>query len=100
MRTSAIWISSLLLTAAAACGGGGGDDGATPDSGPPDVVSVECAGATIAATVTTGVRTYNPPATTINAGEVVEFDPDTGHDVSTTQGFHVDFAGDACFRFD
>lgn len=97
MRT--IWISALLLSAAAC--GGGDDDGAQPDAtANTDVVSVSCAGATIAATVMTGVGTYDPVDTTISVGEIVEFDLGTGHDVTSSDGFHVNFAGNGCFRFD
>jgi plastocyanin len=93
----------MFLLAAAACGGGGtgDDDAADIDANPPagDVVEVSCNGATIAQTITTAGLAYSPETATIAVGEIVRFSPTTGHDVNNAD-FHVDFAGDACFRFD
>jgi plastocyanin len=102
MRNSAICVLLLGAALAGGCGGGGDDDGATIDAtANTDVVEVDCAGATIAATITTMGFAYLPATQTVSVGDIVEFAPLTGHDVNDANGaFHVGFGGDACFRFD
>lgn len=91
-----------ILFFLAACGGGG-DDGAAPDAEVNnDVISVSCAGANIAMTITTSGFAYDPQPASVNVDDIVEFHPTAGHDVNddaTPPEFHVDFAGDACFQF-
>ena len=100
MRNPATWLPALLLVAA--CGGGGsGDDGSDVDAAASSVTEVSCAGADIAATVTTTLSAYTPADTTINVGEIVEFHPAGAHDVAVDgNAFHVDFGADKCFQFD
>jgi plastocyanin len=71
-----------------------------PDAGPPAVVQVNCP-ADPAVTVVTPGFFYDPDEATIAAGDVVRFDPSTGHDVRSDTGlFTVPSGGDRCFRFD
>jgi plastocyanin len=114
MRRSTLLCTLALAVFASACGSeedhpGHGEE---PDAGEitvPDgaaasgpVVQVDCAGATVAVTVTTPGFRYEPAEATISAGQIVRFDPASGHDVaSDTAGlFNVPFAGDRCFRFE
>ncbi len=103
MRTLTRVIPAIFL-ALAACGGG--DDGSTdqteqPDAEvvPGDVVNVDCAGATIAATISTSGFAFDPESSTISVGEIVHFTPATGHNV-VGDGWSVPTSGDECFRFD
>lgn len=107
----AVLLSSML----AACGSGGGttkNDAAGSGSGSGSgvvnkVTTVACAGATIAATVTTGVATemkYTPMATTITAGQIVEFKMGGAHNVRPSlttgdPGLLVEFGADTCLKF-
>jgi plastocyanin len=87
----------------AACGGDDGVTPADPDAEPvvSHVTEVSCAGATIAATVTTLGFAYSPETTTIGVGDVVEFTPDSSHDVNGEDpGLTVPLGGDLCFSFD
>lgn len=85
-------------------GGGGGDDTPDVDAEPTTaaVLEVDCAGATIAETITTQGNSYSPNAVTIASGEIVRFTPQSGHNVESTEDglFEVAFAGEGCFRFD
>lgn len=94
--------AALALLAACGDGGGGGDDAQAPDANanPADIQSVACAGATIAATVTTTGFAYSPTQTTISAGEIVQFMPMATHDVASDDDlFSVGFGGNGCFQF-
>lgn len=104
----------LLMSVVAACSS---DSGSTmkmdaPGSGSGSgavnkVTTVACAGATIAATVTTGVATemkYTPIATTITAGQIVEFKMGGAHNVRPSlttgdPGLRVEFGADTCLKF-
>jgi plastocyanin len=106
----------LLMSVLAACSS---DSGSTtkmdaPGSGSGSgsgagnkVTTVACAGATIAATVTTGVPTemkYTPMATTITAGQIVEFKMGGAHNVRPSlttgdPGLRVEFGADTCLKF-
>lgn len=89
-----------LLVFVAACGGGGDDgDGNNPDANQPPrdaavdarpvdappsavtVMTVDCAGATIAQTVMTANFAFTPSSITINVGDVVKFEPESIHNV-------------------
>ena len=90
------FVSLVLL--ASACGG---DDGTNP---PVDaagaVVRVTCGGATIAGTVTAPGFAFEPMATTINAGQIVQFTmPSTHNAVSDSGAFRADFNASTCFQF-
>ena len=81
--------------------------GSGSGSGANKVTTVACAGATIAATVTTGVATemkYTPMATTITAGQIVEFKMGGAHNVRPSltigdPGLRVEFGADTCLKF-
>lgn len=97
--------AALVLGACGDDGGGGGGDDAPDVDAPPVAAAVEevdCAGATIAETITTQGFAYSPMTVTISVGEIVQFTPQSGHDVaSDEQGlFNVPLAGEGCFRFD
>ncbi len=99
MKTLSTILFALTCTALAACGGddgGGGDE--APDAGPASISSVSCAGATLAATVTTSGFAYSPQSSTISVGGIVRFDPTATHDVNG-EGFDVPLGGDGCFQF-
>jgi plastocyanin len=102
MKTIAKTMPALLL-ALAACGddgGGGGDDTQDPDASAADIQSVTCAGATIAATVTTDGFAFSPTQTTISTGDIVQFMPMATHDVASDDGlFSVGIGGNGCFQF-
>jgi plastocyanin len=96
-------LAILTTLFVAACGGGSGDDDGddAPDAAAGDVVSVSCAGATIAQEITTSGFNFSPVDSTISVGDIVHFTPTTGHDVQDSGGaFSVSTGGDACFRFD
>ena len=71
------------------------------------VTTVSCTGATIAATITTGAASemkYTPMATTIMAGQIVEFKMGGAHNVRPSQtigdpGLLVEFGADTCLKF-
>lgn len=92
-----------VLLCAAACGDGVDDNG-NGDGGAPlgGVALVSCPGATPAATFTTPGNRFEPSSDTVSAGDVVRFDPSTGHDVASSQSglFSVPLGGERCFRFD
>lgn len=99
MKTISTILFALTCTALASCGGddGGGDD--APDAaGGSAITSVSCAGATLAATVTTSGSAYSPQSSTIAAGGIVRFDPSATHNVSG-EGFDVPLGGEGCFQF-
>ncbi len=105
MKTISTTLFAIACAAVSACGGGddgggGGDDVADIDAGVSNVVSVSCAGATIAATVTTDGLAYSPVNSTIAVGDTVRFTPAGTHDVNGDEpGFDVPLGGDACFHF-
>jgi plastocyanin len=79
----------------------GDDDGDAPDAGPSSVTRVDCASATIVATITTDGFAYSPSDVTVAVGDVVELHPSSSHDAAADDGsFAVDFGEDACLRFD
>jgi plastocyanin len=94
-------LARSILVMLVAIGCAGDDAPARPDAEPQprDVVEVDCATATIAATVSTAVNAYDPDTTTISVGQVVRFNPAASHDVSNAD-FRVPFGGNRCFRFD
>lgn len=96
MRSSLALASLLSL---AACGG---DDGGTPVDAPAaSVVRVDCAGATIAATVAAPGFAFEPQATMISAGQVVQFTMPVSHNAVSDEGmFTAGFNASTCFRFD
>lgn len=67
------------------------------------VEDVDCAGATVAATITTEASTaFVPAATTIAAGSVVKFDPGGGsHDMTSDDAgvFSTETGAVACLKF-
>jgi plastocyanin len=106
----------LLSAILAACGGdtstttkldatgsGSGSGSGTTNK----VTTVSCTGATIAATVTTGAPSemvYTPKATTITAGQIVEFKMGGAHNVRPSltngdPGLLVEFGADTCLKF-
>jgi len=87
------------LTLAAACGG---DDGGTPavDAPTSSVQRVDCATSTPTVTVTAPGFAFSPAASTITAGQVVQFMmPATHNAVSDSGLFRVEFNTSACFKF-
>jgi plastocyanin len=102
-------LSLLSLALALPLLGCGGDDQPIADDEPlppdaaasADVVEVDCASATAAATVTTVGFAYEPASVTVATGEVVKFTPQDGHD-AMGQGNAIDvpLAGEGCYRFD
>ena len=66
------------------------------------VTAIDCASASPAVTVTTPGFRFEPQSSTIDAGQVVKFDPAEGHDVASDVAgqFSVSLGGAACFRFD
>ena len=51
------------------------------DAGPAGFESVSCTGITPDAIVTTGTDVFTPMATTITMGQVVEFKPESAHNL-------------------
>jgi len=99
----------LFVVALGACGGGGDDgdgnqpadanqtpkdaaiDAPTVDAPPATVMTVNCAGATIAQTVTTSGFAFSPSAITINVNDIVQFMPESAHNVvPSTNGTPTD----------
>lgn len=97
----------LLTLTLAACGDDGGSPAAIdaapgPDAPAGPVVSVPCAGATLAETVTAPGFMFVPMTTTISAGQIVQFTMPGSHNaVSDTAGqFRANFGASTCYRFD
>lgn len=94
-----VFLVSLAATLAAACGDDGGSS--APIDAPSPVAKVTCAGATVAATVTTVGFAFDPRDTTISAGQIVKFTMPADHSaISDTGLFRADLGAEACFRFD
>ena len=92
-------LAFVLLLSACTSPSPEADDAA--DAAPTGVTRVDCAGATVAATITTSGFAYAPAEVTIAAGDVVEIHPSSSHDADADDGsFHVGFGEDACLRFD
>lgn len=82
-------------------GGTGGEGGLGGSGGDPvaAIESVDCP-AMPDATVITQKSAYVPKVTTIDPGQVVEFDVENAHDVNgDDDALTVGFGGHACFRF-
>ena len=98
-------LGSFLAVAllAAACGGAqdGGGDGDGDGTGSEVAVVVDCSTVAAAVTVTTPGFRFEPKTANIQVGDVVRFDPSSGHDVVSDGGaFEVGLGGSACFRFE
>lgn len=69
------------------------------------VQTVDCATATVTATVMTSGNAYSPAATTIAVNQVVKFVMPSNHNVapdstgSTDSGLNVDFGATGCLKF-
>jgi plastocyanin len=111
-----ILVASFLLVPLAACGGddstpapdaAAGPDGSLTDATPSSVQVVDCASATVAATIDSTMTpfTFTPNTATINAGEVVKFISDPIHNVlsgtpPTTDGkFSTTDGSTVCLKF-
>src|SRR5688500_4680605 len=90
-----------LALLAAACGGANDDGGDGDGTGSEVAVLVDCTTVAAEVTVTTPGLRYEPRTANIQVGDVVRFDPSTGHDVVSDGGaFEVGLGGSACFRFE
>lgn len=78
-----------------------------PPPPPPggDVEVVDCAGATLAATITTDGFSYSPDAATIAVDDIVKFEIGGGHDAQSgtpgnpSDAFAVGFGDTVCLKF-
>ena len=100
MRLSKLGRFVFLSLFAAACGadhadhgavdpGDGGTGGGGSSKG--SVVTVDCPAATIAVTVTTPGFRFEPKTATIQAGDVVRFDPSSGQTDDCWNGMGGDY---------
>ena len=101
---------ALFALVLAACGG---DDtvakmdsgnGSGSGSGANKVVTATCTGTPKVVMVVDGTDAYMPPATTVSAGELVEFKTSVTHNVipglaPTDPGLAVGFSADICLKF-
>lgn len=94
-------ITFILLLGTVACTAPAEKPSALVDAGDSPVARVDCASATIAATITTSGFAYSPSEVTIGVGDVVELHPSSSHNAVSSDGFFsVGFGEDACLRFD
>lgn len=92
-------LACASLVSLVACGGD--DGGTTVDAPTGPVARVDCAGATIAATVTAPGFAFEPMATMISVGQVVQFTMPVAHNAVSNDGlFTAGFNASTCFRFD
>lgn len=99
-RMRIVLIASLASALAlAACGDDGGSTPAIDAAS--SVTKVPCAGATVAATVTTVGFAYDPASTTVTTGQIVKFTMPGDHNAVSNSGlFRADFNAETCLRFD